>query len=250
MTDTPSVPPSAPDNPATAKVAKPRKPFAVSLPLYEVLLRDPLGPAARGERRNLLAGSVTVLLVTHVGVIPEKIDSLGIRIGSADLKRLGLVFFCVMAYFMVMFMGYAVADLLARVHGFVERKQAGILEENIRHASIQQQARQGRDRGGSPFGSILVRTPTSSDAAQVISQQFPGIHRVRRVSVPAAVIRGILDFVVPVVIGAWALFALWSFANTEVPVVKPWPPAHPSAAGDSLSPGDTIRAKKVLSTAK
>ena len=234
MTDTPSAPAPAPETPATAKAAK--LPFTTaSLPIHEVLLGDPLGPAARGERRNLLTGSVTVLLVTHVGLIPEKIDSLGIRIGSADLKRLGLVFFGIMVYFMVMFLGYAFADLLARVHEYADRKQAGILEESVRRVTHDRETLQGDVRLGARIRHGYMPPPTSGDAAQVLAQQFPGIHGVRRVSKPAAVIRAILDFVVPIVIGTWALIALWTFANTKTSVVKHGSPAH--APGDSLSSG-------------
>jgi hypothetical protein len=240
VNETPGAP--TPETPAKREVAKPPKlPFTTPfLPIYEVLLSDPLGPAARGERRNLLAGSVTVLLVTIVKLRPEKIDSLGIRIEPTHLNRLGLVFFWVMVYFMVMFLGYAVADLLARVHEYVDRKQVGILDENLRQASIQQQASQAsatRASGGRMFGagSLLRPPPTSSEAAQVIAQQFPGIHGVRRVSKYAAVIRFILDFIAPVLIGLWALWSLWSFAHTKVPAVEPQLSA-PAASADSLSP--------------
>lgn len=243
MTDPPdSTAPQSPPQAPTPTPPKRARRDRGSLPLYEVLLSDPLGSAARGERRNLLAGSVLVFLVTHVGLVPEKVESLGIDLSSADLRRLGSVFFYVMAYFMVMFIGYAFSDALAKTNELVARWQREIHQEQIARASHAQQGLQptGRLGGGAGgrsatalFGGSGVTFPTSNDAAQVIAERFPGLPQMRQVSKPAAYIRCALDFVVPLLIGLWAMGTLAGVDLATIAGRTPHPPAH--APSDSSS---------------
>jgi hypothetical protein len=76
-------------------------------------LVDPLSEETRKERRALLAVSVTQLVVAVGGVIPSKIDALGVELSAGDTGRLLGVLCAVQIYLLVAFWIYSTADLKA-----------------------------------------------------------------------------------------------------------------------------------------
>jgi cytochrome c-type biogenesis protein CcmH/NrfG len=78
-----------------------------------VLLRDHLSEVARKERRALLAASTAGYIVVKTGLVPSKIEALGITFSGTEQGALLAVFGLVVAYFTVSFVLYAATDALA-----------------------------------------------------------------------------------------------------------------------------------------
>jgi len=76
-------------------------------------LVDPLSEVTRKERRALLAVSVTQLVVAVGGIIPSKIDALGVELSTGDASRLLGLLCAVQIYLLVAFWIYSAADLKA-----------------------------------------------------------------------------------------------------------------------------------------
>lgn len=83
----------------------------VSLP--QELLKDILREETRKERRNLLAASAVGIVIVKAGLIPTKISALGIDFSQTDQRTLLWVLLGVTAYFLAMFVVYALSDILA-----------------------------------------------------------------------------------------------------------------------------------------
>ena len=76
-------------------------------------LVDPLSEESRKERRALLTVSVTQLVVAVGGVIPSRIDALGVELSAGDTGRLLGVLCAVQIDLLTAFWIYSTADLKA-----------------------------------------------------------------------------------------------------------------------------------------
>jgi len=78
-----------------------------------VLLKDPLSDVTRRERRALLGVAAAGYAVTKTGLVPSKIEALGIEFSPKEQGALLAVFAFVVIYFVVTFVLYAATDALA-----------------------------------------------------------------------------------------------------------------------------------------
>ena len=122
-------------------------------------LRDPLSDVTRKERRSLLGASLVAAVVAKTGLVPTKIESLGIDFSTSDqalLLKSGAV---VVAYFLTAFTVYGAIDLVAW-------RVAILKARGIRLAPQR--------------GDVLVK------------------------------VRTVFEFALPILSGAYALYALWA----------------------------------------
>ena len=82
----------------------------------EAMLRDPLSDVGRKERRSLLGVSVVAILVGWTGLVPEKIENLGITFTAPARAGLLWVLLAVVVYYTLAFVFYAMSDFLSYRH--------------------------------------------------------------------------------------------------------------------------------------
>lgn len=90
----------------------------------QLLLQDPLSKVSRQERTRLLLSSVCGLVVAKVGILPTKIESLGIEFTTSNRKAMIGLLSVVVLYFLLAFVVYGFFDIflafvasgLAHVH--------------------------------------------------------------------------------------------------------------------------------------
>ena len=80
-------------------------------PQWRARLEDALSASTRGKRRLLLVTSTISLVIILLGVLPTKIEALGIVFESAKEKELLLLLAAVNCYALVGFLLYAWADM-------------------------------------------------------------------------------------------------------------------------------------------
>jgi hypothetical protein len=78
----------------------------------DVPLSDPLSEVTRRERRLLLAVSVIGLFVSYSGIVPTKVDALGIELSSTDQRSFLTLLALVIVYLLIAFVIYGFADFL------------------------------------------------------------------------------------------------------------------------------------------
>jgi len=96
----------------TSPSARAVKSTATEEPPWQKLLGDPLKEITRKERRALLGVSVVAFLVARTGVLPRKIESIGVEFLSDNRPTVLLTLAAVVAYFLVVFAVYAASDLI------------------------------------------------------------------------------------------------------------------------------------------
>lgn len=76
-------------------------------------LREPLHETTRKVRRNLLAASVVGVVVTDVGLIPEKLSVFGIEFSNSNQQALMTLLAVAIGYFLLSFLIYVKSELFA-----------------------------------------------------------------------------------------------------------------------------------------
>jgi hypothetical protein len=152
----------------------------------EARLQDPLSEVTRVERRNLLAASAVGLVIAKAGLVPTKISALGIDFSSANQRALLFIIGAVVCYLVVAFSIYASSDLLAwrvSVHAAIRGARAAAQD-----AAFQW--------GGS-------KAKLEDGYAQ---------HRKfwARASRPMSVVRAFFEVGVPILLGLYAAFVLFT----------------------------------------
>lgn len=101
-------------------------------PQWQARLEDPLSPAARSERRLLLALSTVSLVIVLLGLFPTKVEALGIAFETKDRLRMVIILAALNGYALVGFILYAWSDLhilrrshLAGTSGYVDEFTRG-----------------------------------------------------------------------------------------------------------------------------
>ncbi len=80
--------------------------------LQQLNLCDPLSETTRKERRFLLVLSFIAVAVAQTGLIPTKIEALGIAVEKTDQKALLLLLSVLVAYLLITFIIYATIDFV------------------------------------------------------------------------------------------------------------------------------------------
>ena len=143
-------------------------------------LADPLSDVSRRERRNLLIASTVGVLIAQVGLVPTHISALGIDFPAPAQSSFLLLVAAVVGYFVIAFLIYAFADF--------------ILWRKKRHDYL-----------------VAVEIELDSMTPDDVEMQrlnVPSISWYYRWSPAAAYARVFFEFVIPLLVGLYALGAL------------------------------------------
>ena len=154
-------------------------------------LADPLSPIARAERRNLLLAGTLAILISHVNLVPARITALGLEFAPPAQASFLVITALVVGYFMFAFATYALADL------FVWRKRyydyLAAVERESKDWTLQDQIE---------HDEIHANLPT-------IDWYYQWSPRVANV-------RMLFEFVLPLLVGAYAASALvWRMTSLQ-----------------------------------
>ena len=161
----------------------------------EVRLKDPLSDVTRRERRSLLAASVVGVTMVKTGLVPEKISALGVELSKVNQRSLLIVLASMTLYFLIAFILYASSDFLAwRLSLFESLGQIYVKRRKW----------------------ITVKEAATDE--DTLMDEFYRENKLRYfflLSHPISLLRAVLDFLVPVVFGVYAVLILWA---ARVPV--------------------------------
>jgi hypothetical protein len=82
-------------------------------PLIIRQLREPITDTTRKVRRELLISSAVGIVVVYAGLVPTKIDALGITLSPSNQASFRYVIAAVVLYFMVTFIIYVSSEIIA-----------------------------------------------------------------------------------------------------------------------------------------
>jgi hypothetical protein len=181
-----------------------------SLPptLLAILLKDPLSEITRQERLYLLGVGIVGITIKKTDLVPSQIGALGIEFEEANQDTLLFLLGLVVGYFLAAFIIYGVSDLLTYVEAYQEakRKVEGPVTDRL-----QELARQ-RDILGLPSNDPM--NPESDDEhklryqLRIAEQHLRDLGRVRRPAVFIGLVRGAFEYLLPIVVGVYAVIIL------------------------------------------
>lgn len=161
----------------------------------DLLLGDPLAEVTRKERRMLLGVSILAVALVKTGLVPTKIEALGVEFDRSNQQALLSILAVVTLYFFVAFIIYAAADFLSWRRS-LHRARVESITEHLK-----------REREG-----------TSDDYRR---EQMEIWERARTsfasfgLAQPAAILRALFEFLLPLIVGAYAMWLLW-FSATRI----------------------------------
>ena len=186
----------------------------------EVDLADPLSAVTRKERRNLLIAASVSILMAWAGLVPTRIDSLGVTFTASQRAAILLSAVLAVMYFLVAFIVYGSRDRMAwRFERY--RAQQAFVERHARVNSV--------DPPGSRTHITLSEVTPSSERSVIpsvshVSEDPPPLERhlldidkgfrasTRTLRVAArrwTYIRDVFELAIPVLWGFGALWALY-----------------------------------------
>ena len=213
-------------------------------PQKKLLLRDPLSEVTRKERRFLLGLSFISIVLTWTGRIPTKIPALGIELPRVDQDAIMWVMIILVSYALIGFVAYAVPDFMrwrvskklvrrqnfeeretieATLEKLVKKKVATIAEEKI---EIEKQSVpewtpelvKGLEEKLRKEVEKELREVSTKYLNERLIPAFADIHTISSLS-KVSWGRAVFDFLIPPIIGLYALYCLWIF---KLPVTSFW----------------------------
>jgi hypothetical protein len=151
-------------------------------PPKDLLLGDPLAEVTRKERRLLLGVSIIAVAIVKTGLLPSKIESLGVQFDKTNQQALLSILAWVTLYFLVAFVIYAAADFLAWRRA-LRRQDTEDTRAILAHKS------QGHDEE-------LYESVRNDRLALWVFR-------------PVAVLRAGFEFLLPILVGGYAMRLLW-----------------------------------------
>lgn len=165
----------------------------------DILLDDPLSGETRAKRKYLLITSLIGIAMVKAGIVPKKISALGVDLEPSNQGVLLYLVSAVIIYFLFAFVVYAGSDFIGW------RKRVSLFyQENIK-AFVKKI--NGRDNDNYDH---------TSEFAEFLENAEERVHFWKKLSPIASIIRGLFDFLLPILVSAYAVFILVSLANQKV----------------------------------
>lgn len=192
-----------------------------------IRVKNPLSDVTRRDRKWLLFLSVVSFALSFAGIVPSRISALGIELGTVDQRWLIVLLGLVTLYFFCSFLVYAIADLLRwRLDViYVDRAQLATSIDGMRETAK-------RKPKENPISAALVgravkeimEGPSEEKRQQEFEKKLDGLRddfernwkksiegrTVSRLVRPIGVVRGLLEFAVPSIVGVLSMWALAS----------------------------------------
>jgi membrane-anchored glycerophosphoryl diester phosphodiesterase (GDPDase) len=163
-------------------------------------LREPLNETTRKVRRNLLASALLGIVITRVGLVPEKFSAFGVEFTSANQQALITLLIAVVLYFSVSFLVYVYSELTAWQIVFTSKELEALKEASKSEASLRRVSR----------GHISF-IDTSTEAEDVKFREH--VRFLYQRSRPTFYLRLSVELVIPIV---FALYSCYTLATFEV----------------------------------
>jgi hypothetical protein len=177
--------------------------------LAEVLVRDPLSAVTRKERLYLLAVSMIGIAMVRTGLVPSKIATFGIELDPPNRSALLFLLALVTVYFLAAFIVYAASDYIARraaISMVGESELANVFDRVARKYKYPD----GRTlQGQYEAGTLRGREP---EAVQELDNDLPQYSTVPGSTQLMAAIRLFFEFILPLLVGMYAIYTLLSRA--------------------------------------
>jgi len=138
-------------------------------PSMRELARDPFGEVTRKERRALLALSVLGILIGRTGMMPTKIESVGITFNADQHAAVLYLLAAVIFYFLCVFLCYSILDYVATWESRAADRETRLTD--------------------SPKAGYVMLPPPRTPAGLILPRRF----------------RALLAFWLPIALGVWAL---------------------------------------------
>ena len=150
----------------------------------DIRVRDPLSHVTRNERRSLLAVSTLGVALVETGLIPVKIDALGIEFTQADQRSVLIIVALSAVYFLIAFTIYAASDFVA--WRLALRNALAVEEVNRKQTA------------GSRKGYLHARMQRLPVLSYLVG--------------PVSILRALFEFILPIAVGVYATVVLLNTA--------------------------------------
>jgi hypothetical protein len=179
---------------------------------FEVLTEHPLTETTRKERRSLLAVSSISIAMMWTGMFPTQIGALGLSFPSNNRQILIHLLGLINAYLFGTFTASALTDFANWRHRF---RAEGALW-------LQNNPEQGNELTAQMIDHVLRQVPLRLEAetqaqqallTEYLETKSEGFWFIAYRLAPSAVVKAALDFVLPIILGLWAVCVLlpWSW---------------------------------------
>jgi hypothetical protein len=187
--------------------------------LAQLAVKDPLSETTRKERKSLLGIGIVVIAIVKTGVIPTRIEALGIEFSTTEQQYLFRVLSAVVIYFLCAFTIYAVADFIAWRLAFSEVFSEGWLSAtNIPYPDTKKEATsmtQAEQRAAF-LEAELKKIKSDKERQEILDRIGLGVNMdtmfkpvfLLKHSTLFSFIRSVFEFVLPLVVGFYALYLL------------------------------------------
>jgi hypothetical protein len=180
--------------------------------LAEVAVRDPLSETTRKERRGLLGVGIVIICIIKTGMLPTKIEALGIEFSQTDQKYLFHILAAVVIYYLAAFLIYAVSDFIlwkiaaGSILDAEWTRPLGIADENKILTADEQRIKQ-LERQLAKL-ELEVRRKELTDRMGLNFEHMMMPNALIGLSGTVSLLRGIFEFLLPLVVGGYALFLI------------------------------------------
>ncbi len=152
---------------------------------------DPLSEVARKERKFLLGSSILGITLVKAGFVPTKISALGVEFAKTDQNSLLSVLGIIVLYFLIAFLIYATSDFVVWQRSFSRALKDSMLNK---------------------WKSEAEKDPIMEMSHYIedfLRRRFP-YHLILGLSSPISLLRAIFEFLLPLIVGIYAIIIVWS----------------------------------------
>ncbi len=153
----------------------------------DILLSDPLSSVTRRERRLLLGVSVFSIAMVKTGLVPAKISAFGIEFTNTNQRSILWITALIAFYFLCAFSIYAASDFLGW--------KKVIRTERVKRAKERLEKAQ-------------ISDPRYYEEQDYIARNVPSARLLYLFQNPISILRALFEFVLPFVIGIYAILLL------------------------------------------
>jgi len=164
----------------------------------EIAIRDPLSEVTRKERRLLLGVSIIGIAQAKIGLVPQKISSLGIEFTVINQKYFLYVVAIVIAYFLVAFMIYSASDFIVWRLTFRSAWRETLSKRSSRNRNDELE--------------FIEKEGRKID--EIMKARFGNSQFIYILSGPISLVRAIFEFLLPIVVGLYAIISLLIYKVT------------------------------------
>lgn len=158
-----------------------------------ILTKDPLSEATRRERKALLGLSLLAIVIMKANLIPSELSAFGLTIDNVRREWLIISVAALVGYFLIAFMAYAFSDFLGWRMSFWET----VRERAIERAKLEREIAEGADE---------------DEPSEVLDECDRHQRALTEGAIPTSLIRALIDFILPIMVGVVALTVLILFA--------------------------------------